>query len=175
MPYLKTKLDELKKSGLELELELAHLEWLEDFVKNRDNDISSIPPGFVTSQFSGFSFYLNDLRSLETRRKELLLSVKETDPKVKMITNDIESGRRSFEESIKNEKERIGTRREALAEEVEESFREFSALPKLEAEYMRMKRIYEIKENVYVLLLAKKDEFGVAKAGFVSDLSLIHI
>ena len=47
-------------------------------------------------------------------------------------------------------------------------------LPEKEAEFVRLKRLNEIREKFYLLLLERQAEFEIARAGLVSDYVLLE-
>ncbi|MFQ3575388.1 MAG: Wzz/FepE/Etk N-terminal domain-containing protein, partial [Cytophagales bacterium] len=52
--------------------------------------------------------------------------------------------------------------------------REFNTLPSKETELTRLKRLYGIYEKFYLLILEKKAEFGITKAGTVPEFMVLY-
>ena len=46
-------------------------------------------------------------------------------------------------------------------------------MPEKETEYKRLKRIYDLNEKFYLLLMDKKAEFGISEAGTIPDFQVL--
>ncbi len=51
---------------------------------------------------------------------------------------------------------------------------EYSSVPGIQAEYLRLSRLSDLKEKYYLLMLDKKSAFSITKAGFVSDYTVLR-
>jgi tyrosine-protein kinase Etk/Wzc len=61
-----------------------------------------------------------------------------------------------------------------LNRRINEYKREFSKLPAKDRELLNIKRKFELNDNIYTLLLSKRIELGITKAGITSDIQLLE-
>ena len=72
-------------------------------------------------------------------------------------------------ESIKSALDKLDLRREFLQSKIKEYEANFGTLPKKELEYARFKRLFDINEKYYTLLLEKKTQYRISQAGYVPE------
>src|SRR5690606_21540009 len=72
-------------------------------------------------------------------------------------------------ESIKSALDKLNIRKEFLESKIEEYEANFGTLPKKELEYARLKRLFDINEKYYTLLLEKKTQYRISQAGYVPE------
>ena len=116
---------------------------------------------------------IEELNKLNLEREQLLISSKENTfaveakkNAVKMLSEDIadilKQERRLLLERVKNNGERIG--------ELES---EFYGLPSKGSENNRLKRDFTLREEIYLMLLEKKAEFGIKAAGTIPEFQIL--
>ncbi len=103
----------------------------------------------------------------------MLFDVKSSSDGVKEIEHSIEIQKKLLKESLKSVKTSISVKKEDLKLKALDFETKNNKLPQNEIEYSRLQRLYSINEKYYNLLLEKKTEYSISKAGFVSQSSVL--
>ena len=170
--YLRGQYVTLEERNLELSLENTTLDWLESYIEDTLNSITTILP--PKSEFIDFTPYVTALSDLQEERRVLLASVLPSDPRVLLLDVQIDKVKDDFREGLYNAREKLDINQSYLDQQIEKNDILFAQLPEKEAEYVRLTRLNEIREKFYLLLLEKRAEFEIARAGLVSDYVLLE-
>jgi tyrosine-protein kinase Etk/Wzc len=71
--------------------------------------------------------------------------------------------------TILNEESALKAKRSQIVNQLGDNDKQFGQLPGQQAEFGRLQRLFNINEKFYNLLLEKKAEFSIARAGYVSQ------
>lgn len=166
---LMEKFKELDAQKLDVLMEDKSLGWLLDYANNKVNDLEALSGYFGDLKFNNFTPYFNSLTELQKQHDALSLSVAPGDPRLKLVTQQIEEIKKNFREALINAKDKLNVRKQYLAEQEQKYQAQFLMLPEQESEFMRLSRLTDIKEKYYLLLLEKQSEFEITLAGMISD------
>jgi tyrosine-protein kinase Etk/Wzc len=163
---LNTLEDEFAKTQMEENVLLE----VEKRVKSEDKpDVSSLLAMLSGSQNLGnLSNQIAALYKLVVEREEALFQNKLENQSIKWYDYQIELQRKMLLESITAVKDREKTRTDQL-EQLTKRYEVKYSDPGAEVEYGRLQHLYEINEKFYTLLLEKKTEYQISKAGFISQ------
>lgn len=160
-------LDKLEAEIYTINKELFMFEKIRNELKN-DTEISA----FILS-LSG-SFANNDLREQLKTMQQLLedrelirLTMSEKSDAYQKIQFKLSNQRNVLIRLFNNEQARLNSQKNYCLSELNKKENALSRLPGQQAESTRLNRIYEINEKFYSLLLEKKAEFSITKAGYV--------
>ena len=114
---------------------------------------------------------VDDLTKLLLQKEEMLYSVKSESEAMKAINFQINIQLKVLKEQIKSQKNANQIQKEELKQELNKLGGELGigALPENALEYARLQRSFSINEKYYMLLIEKKTEYSISKAGFVSE------
>lgn len=107
------------------------------------------------------------MQSLLQDREMLKMKVTENSEAVKSIQLKLKNQQKLLIGTITNEEAKLKTRKRLIVDELNKYKTELSRLPRQQAEASRLQRVYGINEKFYALLLEKKAEFSITKAGYV--------
>ena len=124
------------------------LKWLLDYANNNIEDLDALSGYFGNLKFNNFAPYFNSLSELEKQKANLMLSLPPTDPKVKLVTGQIDEVKKNFKEALVNAQEQLEVRKNYLAEQERKYMGQFLQLPEKESEYMRLTRLSDIKREI---------------------------
>ena len=112
---------------------------------------------------------ITELQKLLTDRDKLLIQVTTESEYYKSLDLQIQNQKKNLIETINNEEFVLKTKRKAVREKLDEFEAQYGQLPEQEAHYIRLERIFNINEKFYSLLLEKKAEFSITRAGYVPE------
>jgi capsular exopolysaccharide synthesis family protein len=145
-----------------LELEESVLIKIETNINNSKNinTYSLLAMLAGTNSETSISSSINALQKLLLQKEEMLYNVT---PNSEAIQTKL------LKESIKSIKNNIQTRKEDLKAKAEEIDNKFHELPENVIEYNRLQRLFDLNEKYYTMLIEKKTEYSISKAGFVTQ------
>jgi capsular exopolysaccharide synthesis family protein len=116
---------------------------------------------------------VDDLTKLLLQKEEMLYSIQPESEAMKGINFQINIQLKVLKEQIKSRK----NGNQIIKEELKSKLRELGgtlgggtgSLPENALEYTRLQRSFSINEKYYMLLIEKKTEYSISKAGFVSQ------
>lgn len=133
-----------------------------------NNDI-----GRFIVNISGFSkdnqilSQLSKLIELVDEQAQIKLQATENSEIAKSILLRIESQKYLLEKTIANEEKQLLARKKEIERQLKEADANFGKLPGQQAEYGRLQRLFTINEKFYSLLLEKKAEYSITRAGYI--------
>ena len=111
----------------------------------------------------------NTIQKLLLEKENLLYQVTPNSEQIKIINYQIENQKKILIETLYALKQKYRTQYKNLLERKNEVKTEIYPNSENEIELTRLSRIYSINEKYYTLLLEKKTEYSISKAGFVSQ------
>ncbi len=133
-----------------------------------DNDIAS----FILS-ISGNSEnitvqqQLTTLQQLIEERDQILIQATAESEAYKSVTIKINSQKELLLHTLDNVQNQLISKKQELVKRVNEYESKFGKIPRQQAELTRLQRLFTINEKFYSLLLEKKAEFSITRAGYV--------
>jgi capsular exopolysaccharide synthesis family protein len=115
---------------------------------------------------------VDDLTKLLLQKEEMLYNVKPESEAMKAINFQINIQLKVLKEQIKSQKISNQIQKEELKSQLNEigsTIGGVASLPENALEYARLQRSFSINERYYMLLIEKKTEYSISKAGFVSE------
>lgn len=165
----------IRLNGLQDKIIVLELE--ENVLNKIENDINkskSIDSYSLLAMLAGteieknISDVISELHRLLIQKEEMLYQVTPSSEAIKAIDFQIDIQKKLLKESIKSVRINQKLRKQELQKKADQ-FAETFKLPANEIEYSRLQRLFSIHEKYYTLLLEKKTEFSISKAGFVSQ------
>lgn len=109
------------------------------------------------------------IQKLLSDKENLLYQVTPNSEQIKMINYQIETQKKLLIETLYALKQKYRTQYKNLLERKNEVKTQVYPNTETDVELARLTRIYSINEKYYTLLLEKKTEYSISKAGFVSQ------
>jgi capsular exopolysaccharide synthesis family protein len=165
----------------ELEVELLEklrsanntLSKLEEAIYN-DESIEKILP-LLTHQEGNEELVqvANKLYELQLKLKHALETSKEKTFAIKSIKADISNTRDVLIDLTTQYRKLITEEMGKSQHRIKEFENAFSVLPSKETEHNKLKRFYDLYEKFYLMLIDKKAEYGISKAGTVPEFQIL--
>jgi uncharacterized protein involved in exopolysaccharide biosynthesis len=109
-----------------------------------------------------------------TEKENMLYQVTPNSETIKQINFKIENQRKQLIDGISSVRTKMRSRYSNLKEKSADLASRFEPQPDKDLEYSRLMRLFSINEKYYTLLLEKKTEFSISKAGFVSQTIVLE-
>ncbi len=166
------RMNSMESEVVNLELEETLLNEIEKKMleKGGEIDVYSIIPIITGAQFEGnIKELITGLHQLLRKKEEMLYAVTSSSEAAKSMDYQIQIQKKLLLESVKSLRNKISSRRSSIESKVKEYEKSFLDVPAKELEFARLQRIFSINEKFYTLLLEKRTEFSISKAGFVPE------
>ncbi|QNL51639.1 polysaccharide biosynthesis tyrosine autokinase [Olivibacter sp. SDN3] len=121
----------------------------------------------------GFNSMLNNYNSLILEKERLTLAYTADHPYIDNVNKRIESMKASIFEFIKNTRESLNVNREQLMKSAGQSQGDIRQLPAQERAFLDMSRQQQLKQELYLFLLQKREETALAKPSNISGIRVI--
>ncbi|MEI6021474.1 MAG: polysaccharide biosynthesis tyrosine autokinase, partial [Bacteroidota bacterium] len=108
------------------------------------------------------------ISKLIAEKENLLYQLKPDAENIKQINFQLENQKKLLLESLEAVRLKYKTKYKSLLEKSSDFRSKMSQNPDDEVEFSRLNRMYTISEKYYTMLLEKKTEFQISKAGYVS-------
>ena len=161
------KMLDLQATKLTLEHELTLFTRIRSDI-SLDNDISRFllsltgaePNQLVVEQ-------MRRLQDLIDQRDMIRMQATEQSEIYKAVNLRLNNHRQLLTQTILNEETQIKNQLAEVNRQLKDFEARFGRIPSQQAEFGRLQRIYDVNEKFYSLLLEKKAEFSITKAGYV--------
>jgi len=151
-------------------MQLSVIYQLEKFLKDPENKQSI--PGSLIVQDASFTSGLNDYNALILQRQKKLLSYTEASPLVVNIDEQLSIARQNLLQTIKSYRQAIELKTTKLGDQTNLAKGNLKAVPQKQRALNDYGRQQELKQQLYVYLLQKREETALAKT---SNIPTSHI
>jgi capsular exopolysaccharide synthesis family protein len=108
------------------------------------------------------------IQKLLREKEDMLYAVTPNSENIKQVNYQLENQKKLLLETLDAVRMKYRTKYKSLLERTSDYKSRMNKSPEDEVEFSRLNRLYSISEKYYTLLLEKKTEFSISKAGYVS-------
>lgn len=166
------KIEEIENDKLKLKVKISTLSDLKEIITSNKELKSFIPTSSEVPDPQLIALITN-LNNMQQDRTRLLSSQKENTFAIHSRDLAIDNLKENVLGVISQNKKILFEHLNKLNDQVIELETMFLGLPSKETEYTRLKRFYALYEKYYLLLIEKKAEYGIAKAGTVPHFVIL--
>lgn len=165
-------LSELRTRKYMLDIQARNIENVAEDVKNNKDVVTNIvtTDGAPDQVLNGMVSRLNDLRF---QRKQQLINLSASSPMIRNIDEEIESLKNRIIENINNQKQKNQNAAQVIDNQLAQINRKIGGIPSAERDLVYLTSDVDVNKNIYSLLLNKKLETSIAKAGVLPSFSVI--
>jgi tyrosine-protein kinase Etk/Wzc len=156
---------------MELEMEEKLVDEIQkDIKKNRNPDIYHLLTMISGTDYENMvKDVVQSIQKLLSNKEDLLYSLTPNAESIKQIDYQLEAQKKLLIESLDAVKLRYKSKYKNLLEKSSDFKNKLNgASPEEDVELSRLNRLYSINEKYYTMLLEKKTEFSISKAGYVT-------
>lgn len=166
-----TSVDETR---VKAEIDLKSLDYLYNYITS-NLDLDALAPSTLGIPDPTLVELIARLKELQNKRKSLSYGSSAQSPALKVIDEQIGQTKRSLVESINNLRNVTKTGLQGINSQLSKYENSIRKIPNIERELLAIQRNFTVNENIYVYLLQKKAETGIAKATAVSDNKVLDV
>ncbi len=162
------KVSAIDEARIKAEIDLRSLDYLYEYVSG-SKDVEAIAPSSIGNPDPLLVNLITRLKEFQSKRKYLIYGSSSQSPAVKVIDEQIEQTRMALIENINSIRNLTRTNLTGLTDQLGEYENSIRKIPNIERELLSIRRNFTVNENIYLYLLQKKAETGIAKATAISD------
>ncbi len=167
------KLQELETEKKMAERKIDYFKNLHDYMGNAEEMKLMASPSVAGISDAGLNAQVVKLAELYSERISLISNVKEKNPALVMVNEQISNTLKSLEENIKNLLNNTEVELESIKGQLKNSKMELASLPKTEQDLINIKRSFDLNNELYTYLLQKRAEAAITRASNVPDATVL--
>ena len=162
-----------EKAYADNETQIRLLQFIKEYINNDKNRYDVIPGNIGLAKSSELSAIINTYNEMLIERKRLQRTTSDTNPALINLDEGIAQMRQNVELSIRTAEEGLLITRRELQHQANKYSGKVSSAPIQEKEYLSMSRQQEIKANLYLMLLQKREENNITLASTANNARVI--
>lgn len=158
---------------IENQTQIRLVEFLREYINNPANAHEVIPAN-VGLQDQDLSKLIDQYNSMLIERKRLLLTSSETNPAVVNMNTGIEATRHNVQTTVASVLKGLQITKADLERQARKYEGRISSAPQQEKEFLSIARQQEIKAQLYIMLLQKREENAITLAATATNGRIIE-
>lgn len=154
----------------EVDIQLKVLEGVERYLQNGQGTVA---PASLMVTDPILTSFIEKLSELELQKEKMARTVQPGNPFLETLNTQISNTKQAVRENVNNQKNGLLVTRTSLAGLNKRFEGSISRIPRKEREFVTIQRQQNIKENLYLLLLQKREETALSYASTVTDSRLV--
>lgn len=162
---------ELQNDLLEVDLDYELISEVEKTIqKNERLEIYKLMPAVSGSHFESIILVeLNALHDLLVEREDVSYGLTGQHDRIKKLNRKIETKSENINRSIASIKEQLRFKKSSLQDRIYGLESQLYGIPEKEMELSRLNRMFNLNEKYYSLLIEKKTQYSISKAGYTTN------
>ena len=161
-----------ERQRVEVETQLSLVRFIEDFIKQKTNRNTLIPNLGLADV--GLVAVINIYNELVMTRERVANSSSDENPALQKLNQQIDAARAAISTSIGMSRKGLEIQRDDVKAQTITALSKISNLPRREREFVEIKRQQQVKENLYLFLLQKREEASLTMAVTVPKGRLLN-
>jgi tyrosine-protein kinase Etk/Wzc len=165
------KANDQKYAGIQIQLDV--LSQIEKYLVKKGAKAGTVPSTLgITDPI--FSQLLQNLYAAETELSTMRQTAGENSPAVISVQERINQIKISLLENLQTLRQNLNAQRKGLQNEINRNTGLLKTVPKKERAFIEISRQQAIKNNIYTLLLTKREEVALSRASAVPDSRIVN-
>ena len=157
----------------ETDIQLNVLNGIERYINGAN--INNVAPATLMVNDPVLNAYLTQLMELEVERSKLAQSVQPGNTYLETVKSQMNNVKQAIKENLNNQRNNLLVTQNSLLASKKRIEETILSVPKKERELVGIKRQAGIKENLYLMLLQKREETALSYASTVTDSRVVDI
>lgn len=166
------RMNVLDVERIKSDIDLKSLDNIESYIKNND-DVTQLAPSSIGLPDPLLIQLIGAYQELQNKRRSLSYGMKNTSPNVKIIDAQILEVKKSLLENIGSIRKTLSISNKSLRNQISDYEANIKKVPQKERDLLAIQRKFDVNQNIFIYLLQKKAETGIAKATAVSDNKIL--
>ena len=170
-PYI-SSINSSSSEIFQIEIQEATIKAVEEFINNpklRDSDLS-----YVGLEKSNLPDLCKQFQSLRLQREKMSLVAQDINPAIKSLDKNIAELRSNMDNQLNNIKVNLKVLKNIYQKKDEEARAALLGVPVLEKEMIDKTRFQDIKRDLYLTMLHKREEALIARASISVNTKIIY-
>lgn len=161
-----------EEKRLEVGTQLGIVKDLESYINKDENSYQLLPSG-IGIESSSLNSLINEYNNLLLERKRLSRTATDNNQVIIDLTDRIDALFKTVQSSVRNEKRNLMISQRDLAQKDQENAARIKSIPRQEREISDLSRQKNIKSQLYLYLLQKRDENFLSRAAVAPKFKVI--
>lgn len=171
---LYSNLQEFEKDKQSIDLKLEYYNYLLDYLNSPEQQQSAmVSPSIIGIGDQSLSNLITQFNELKIKLIGKQSFASEENPTLQASRNQMANLLKSIQETVQNLINTTSITRNTIQGRINSAERELNLLPNNERQLINIQRRFTLNENLFVYLLQKKAEAGIAKASTVSSTEVL--
>ncbi|WP_028524711.1 GumC family protein [Runella limosa] len=154
----------------EVDIQLKVLEGVERYLQSGQGTVA---PASLMVTDPILTSFIEKLSELELQKEKMSRTVQPGNPFLETLNTQVSNTKQAIRENVSNQKNSLLVTRSSLAGLNKRFESSISRIPRKEREFVTIQRQQNIKENLYLLLLQKREETALSYASTVTDSRIV--
>jgi tyrosine-protein kinase Etk/Wzc len=163
---------DLEKQLAETEVNLQLVKYLEDYLRDKKNNFSTVPSSLGIEEPVLLSL-VKQYNEIQLMREAQLKTITSENQAIKILEGQLEKLRLSLLENLRNLKTTGSQMKQTTESKIDGLNSSLSAIPLKEKELLEISRQQGIKQQLYLFLLQKREENAIALASTISNSQVV--
>jgi len=169
---IQNRLEKFENEKTEFALQLQYYNYLSEYL-NKNAGGTIVSPSVIGIEDQVLLRLVNELSFLQKEREKLGFNIDGNQPVIELMNKQMEEAREALKENVRNGIAGLKLSIEESGKKISGVEIEINKLPSTERKLINIQRKFDLNNTVYIYLLEKRSESGIARASNVSDNRII--
>ncbi len=141
----------------QLGIQIQFMDMIKEYMSDKENEYSLLPAN-IGIEDTGLTSMITDYNNIVIERRRMMLGASESNPRIMLLTNQIQDMRKAVLLSINQLRDSYQYRYDVLVKEAASDKAKMAEIPNQQLDIAQIERQQTIVEPLYVLLRQKKEE-----------------
>ena len=167
---------DLQNQLMDVDLELSLIQDVERKVENSERlEIYKLIPAVTGTKYENlFVSELQVLHDLLVEREDVSYNVTADNDILKRINRKIETRTENIKRSVASVREQLIFKKNSISDKIQKLEISLYGIPAKEMELSRLNRMFNLNEKYYSLLIEKKTQYSISKAGYTTNNMMLQ-